>query len=77
MLHDIGEKVGKYLNDDNWINAVNNYGKIRVMDIEVRLDPHRASTTPTTRYALVAYDSSIPPEGDWRYLTAVEDVGTG
>ena len=25
-------------------------------------------------FALVAFDSSIPPEGDWRYLTPVEDV---
>ena len=31
MLHDIGERAGKYLNDENWINAVNNYGSIRTM----------------------------------------------
>jgi hypothetical protein len=25
-------------------------------------------------FALVAFDSKIGPEGDWRYLTPVEDV---
>jgi ABC-type branched-subunit amino acid transport system substrate-binding protein len=76
MLHDIGERVGKYLNDDNWINAVDHYGKIRVMDSKygsIHIGKYDANDT----YALVAYDSSIPPEGDWRYLTAVEDVGSG
>ena len=31
MFHDIGDRVGKYLNADNWTNVVNNYGKIRIM----------------------------------------------
>ena len=31
MLHDIGERAGKYLNNDNWINAVINYGKVNIM----------------------------------------------
>jgi len=28
-------------------------------------------------FALVAYDSSIPPQGDWKYLTDVTDVSGG
>ncbi|HTD49406.1 MAG TPA: ABC transporter substrate-binding protein, partial [Acidimicrobiia bacterium] len=28
MLHDIGERVGTYLNDANWVNAVDHYGTI-------------------------------------------------
>ena len=28
MFHDIGEKVGKYLNNANWVNTVNNFGQI-------------------------------------------------
>ena len=76
MLHDIGEKVGKYLNDDNWINAVNHYGKIRVMSSKYG-SIHTGKYDADDTYALVAYDPSIPPEGDWRYLTKVQDVGGG
>ena len=28
-------------------------------------------------FALVKFDSSIPPEGDWSYLSPVEDVPGG
>ncbi len=73
MLHDIGEKVGKYLNNDNWVNAVDHYGTIRVMDSKYG-SLHTGKYDADDTYALVAYDSSIPPEGDWRYLTKVEDV---
>ena len=73
MFHDIGERAGKYLNNDNWINAVNNYGKIRVMVVKYG-SLHTGKYDADDTFALVAFDSSIPPEGDWRYLTLVEDV---
>ena len=76
MFHDIGEHVGKYLNNANWTNAVNNYGKIRVMVAKYgSLHPGKYDADDTA--ALVAFDTSIPPEGDWRYLTPVQDVGSG
>jgi hypothetical protein len=76
MFDDIGERVGKYLNADNWMNAVNNYGKIRVM-VSKYGSLHKGKYDADDTAALVAFDTSIPPEGDWRHLTEVQDVGGG
>jgi hypothetical protein len=73
MFHDIGEKVGKYLNNANWINAVNNYGKIRVMVVKYG-SLHTGKYDADDTAALVKFDSSIKPQGDWDYLSPVEDV---
>jgi ABC-type branched-subunit amino acid transport system substrate-binding protein len=73
MFHDIGQRVGKYLNDNNWINTVNNYGKIRVMVVKYG-SIHEGKYDADDTAALVAFDSSIGPQGDWRYLTPVQDV---
>jgi ABC-type branched-subunit amino acid transport system substrate-binding protein len=73
MFHDIGTRVGKYLNNANWINAVNNYGKIRVMVVKYG-SLHTGKYDADDTAALVKFDSSIPPQGDWHYLTPVEDV---
>jgi ABC-type branched-subunit amino acid transport system substrate-binding protein len=73
MLHDIGERVGKYLNNENWINVVDHFGEIRVMQ-SVYGSIHAGKYDADDTFALVAFDSSIPPVGDWRYLTKVENV---
>lgn len=73
MLDDIGERLGKYLNNENWINVVNNFGKIRVMQ-SLYGSIHQGKYDADDTFALVAFDSSIPPVGDWRYLTKVENV---
>jgi ABC-type branched-subunit amino acid transport system substrate-binding protein len=76
MLHDIGERAGKYLNNANWINAVNSYGKINIMVAEYG-SLHTGKYDADDTFALVKFDSKIPPEGDWSYLTPVEDVPGG
>ena len=76
MLHDIGERVGTYLNDANWMNAVDHYGKIRVMG-SLYGSIHQGKYDADDTFALVAYDHTIGPEGDWRYLTNVQDVPGG
>jgi len=76
MFHDIGERVGTYLNDANWVNAVDHYGAIRVMSSlygSLHVGKYDAGDT----FALVAYDPTVGPEGDWRYLTQVQDVSGG
>jgi ABC-type branched-subunit amino acid transport system substrate-binding protein len=76
MLHDIGERVGTYLNDANWVNAVDNYGNIRVMSAlygSLHFGKYDAGDT----FALVAYDHTVGPVGNWRYLTPVQDVPGG
>ncbi len=76
MLHDIGERVGKYLNDANWVNAVNHYGNIRVMS-SLYGSLHTGKYGAGDTFALVAYDHTIRPEGDWRYLTPLQDIPNG
>jgi ABC-type branched-subunit amino acid transport system substrate-binding protein len=74
MFDDIGERVGEYLNNENWRNIVDRFGKIRVMNSlygSIGAGKYDANDT----FALVAFDSSIPPVGNWRYLTEVKDVG--
>jgi ABC-type branched-subunit amino acid transport system substrate-binding protein len=74
MFHDIGERVGKYLNYENWRNVVDRYGKIRLMN-SLYGSIHAGKYDANDTFALVAFDSSIPPVGNWRYLTEVKDVG--
>jgi len=69
----IGDRVGKYLNADNWRNVVDHFGKIPVMQ-SLYGSIHAGKYDASDTFALVAYDSSIPPDGDWKYLTSVEDV---
>jgi ABC-type branched-subunit amino acid transport system substrate-binding protein len=76
MLRDIGDRAGKYLNNANWMNAVNNYGKINIM-VSKYGSLHTGKYDADDTFALVKFDTSIPPEGDWKHLTAVEDVGGG
>ena len=76
MLRDIGERAGKYLNNDNWMNAVNNYGKINIMVAKYG-SLHTGKYDADDTFALVQFDTSIPPEGDWKHLTQVEDVPGG
>ena len=76
LLHDIGQRVGKYLNDTNWVNVVDHYGTIRTMD-GLYGSIHTGKYAADDGFALVAYDPTIPPEGDWRYLTPLQDIAGG
>ena len=38
---------------------------------------HQGKYDADDTFALVAYDHTIGPEGDWRYLTNVQDVPGG
>ena len=76
MLRDIGDRAGKYLNNDNWMNAVNNFGKINIM-VSKYGSLHTGKYDADDTFALVQFDSSIPPEGDWKHLTPVQDVAGG
>jgi ABC-type branched-subunit amino acid transport system substrate-binding protein len=74
IFKSIGDRVGKYLDDENWINVVNNYGKIPTMQ-SLYGSIHKGKYDADDTFGLVTFDSTIPPEGDFRYLTKVQDVG--
>ena len=76
IFQDIGNRAGKYLNDANWVNAVDHYGKIPAMD-SLYGSLHTGKYDAGDTFALVAFDSKLPPDGNWRYLTPVEDVAGG
>src|SRR5262249_41112184 len=76
IFKSIGDRVGHYLDDANWINVVNNFGKVPVMQ-SLYGSMHTGKYDADDTFALVQFDHTVPPEGDWRYLTPVEDVPGG
>ena len=73
MFKQIGDRVGRYLNTDNWRNVVDHFGKIPVMQ-SIYGSIHAGKYDADDTFGLVSFDPTIPPEGDWKYLTPVEDV---
>jgi ABC-type branched-subunit amino acid transport system substrate-binding protein len=76
MFKEIAEKVGKNLTVKNWQNTVNSFGSID-------LPPDKFASLCKGKYAaedttqLVAYDSSIGSDGDWKTLSAAKDGSGG
>ncbi len=73
MFKQIGDRVGHYLNNDNWRNVVDHFGSIPVMQ-SFYGSVHAGKYDADDTFGLVSFDPTIPPEGDWRYLTKLEDV---
>jgi ABC-type branched-subunit amino acid transport system substrate-binding protein len=73
IFKQIGDRVGQYLNNDNWRNVADHFGKIPVMQ-SLYGSIHAGKYDADDSFGLVTFDPTIPPEGDWKYLTAVEDV---
>jgi ABC-type branched-subunit amino acid transport system substrate-binding protein len=75
MFKAIAEKVGPNLTTKNWQKTVNSFGTID-------LPSDKYASLCTGKYGaeddfqLVAYDSSIGSNGDWKSLTAIKDVPT-
>ena len=76
MLQDIGNKVGKYLNNTNWVSTVNNFGPIENRGTGPYSSLHTGKYDADDNYRLVEFDSSLPPDGNWKPLTPVENVSS-
>jgi hypothetical protein len=74
MFHDIAGKVGQYLNVPNWVRAVEGYGPIRNMGGGPYASLHAGKYDVEDSFRLEAFDSSIPPLGDWRPLTPLDNI---
>jgi hypothetical protein len=73
MFKQIADRVGPWLNAQNWANAVNHFGHIEDMStIYASLNQGKYDADDT--YQLVAYDPSIPALGDWKSLSPIENV---
>jgi hypothetical protein len=73
MFLDIATKAGKTLNDDTWRQAVDSMGKMRIASTKYA-SLHAGKYDADDTYGLVAFDSSIPKDGDWKQLTPPKDV---
>jgi ABC-type branched-subunit amino acid transport system substrate-binding protein len=73
MFKTIATKVGPYLNATNWTATVNNYGPIFDTST-VYASLHQGKYDADDTYGLVAYDPSVGQVGDWRRITAVQNV---
>jgi ABC-type branched-subunit amino acid transport system substrate-binding protein len=74
ILQQIADRAGKDLNADSWAAAVNSYGPIRDVGggqfASLRMGKYDTNDT----YRLEEFDSSIPPHGNWRPLTPLENI---
>jgi ABC-type branched-subunit amino acid transport system substrate-binding protein len=73
MFLDIATKAGATLNDATWSKAVDSMGEMRVASTKyASLGPGKYDADDT--FGLVAFDPTIPQDGDWKPLTPVQNV---
>ena len=74
MFHDIGTRVGKNLNNTNWIQTVNKFGAITNRGGGPYASLHKGKYDIDDSFHLQAYDSSIRPDGNWKALSPLRNV---
>ena len=74
MFHDIADKVGQYLNNANWIYTVDHFGNIENRGSGPYSSLHAGKYSADDNFRLQAYDSTIPPVGNWKPVTPLQDI---
>ncbi len=74
MFRDIAARVGRSLNDANWVKTVDHYGEIANRGSGPYSSLHTGKYDAQDNFLLEEYDSTIRPNGDWRAITPVENV---
>lgn len=74
LFHDIVAKVGKYLNNTNWVNTVNSLGKVDNKGGGQYASLHTGKYDIDDTFRLEEFDSSIAPQGNWKPLTSLENI---
>ena len=74
MFDDIATKVGPWLNNDNWINTVNHFGHIANRGTGPYSSLGTGKYDADDNFQLVQFDSSLPPDGNFKSITGLEDV---
>jgi ABC-type branched-subunit amino acid transport system substrate-binding protein len=74
LIQEIAGRAGKDLNADTWAAAVNSYGPIRDVGGGQFASLRTGKYDTNDTYRLEAFDSSIPPHGNWRPLTPLENI---
>ena len=76
MFHDIAAKVGANLNVANWVTTVNNFGPIRNVGGGPYASLHAGKYDVDDSFHLLEFDSTIPPRGQYKPITPLQDVPT-
>jgi ABC-type branched-subunit amino acid transport system substrate-binding protein len=74
FFKDIGDKVGKYLNNNNWVNTVNTFGNIENRGSGPYSSIHTGKYSADDNWRLQSYDSSIGASGNWKALTPLQNI---
>jgi hypothetical protein len=74
MFHDIGERVGKYLNNQDWVYTVDHFGKIENRGSGPYSSLHTGKYTADDNWRLQEYDPSLPTDGNWKAITPLQDI---
>jgi hypothetical protein len=74
MFRDIGARVGPGLNVANWVHTVDTFGPIRNVGGGPYASLHAGKYDVEDSFRMEAFDSTIPPLGQWRPITPLEDV---
>jgi hypothetical protein len=74
MFHDIGQRIGTYLNNTNWVNTVSNYGPIVNRGSGPYSSLHAGKYDAEDNWRLEQIDTSLPPSGQFRPLTPLQDI---
>jgi len=74
MFQTIGNRVGKYLNDNNWMHAVNTFGSIT----DYGSGPYDALFAghydDEDSFRLESFDPTLGAKGDWKTLTPLLNI---
>ena len=76
MFQTIANKVGPNLTTANWQKTVNNFGKIDLVPTKIASlckDKYAADDA----FRLVAFDSTMGTDGDWKAVTPIKDTSGG
>jgi Periplasmic binding protein len=74
MFHDIAQRVGKYLNDANWVDTVNTFGHIANRNAGPYSSLTKGKYDANDNFRLEQFESSIPPEGNFSPITPLQDI---
>ncbi len=74
FFHDIADKTGKYLNNNNWVNTVNTYGNIVNRGSGDYSSIHAGKYAADDNWRLQKYDSSVGPSGNWVPITPLQNI---
>jgi hypothetical protein len=74
LFQEIGDRVGKNLNNKNWVHTVDHYGPIRDYGAGQYASLHTGKYDDNDTFRLEEFDSKLGPQGEFKALTKLKDV---